>query len=144
MKGWFVLILAGLCAACQAHALPTAFPTPAVTVQVLPPVTPSATPDCQPAAGVTVEVQRLTNTIVVLHASGLQPGEIPSVFYGTSVSGIGSKRGEAWGFAEGADDHGEFSLELTGLEPLEGQSRATWDIRLVHKRGVACTAVTLP
>ncbi len=80
----------------------------------------------------------------MLHASGLQPGEIPSVFYSTSVAGVGSRRGEAWGFAQGADEHGEFSVQLTSLLPLDGQSEATWDIRLVHARGVACTEVTLP
>ena len=92
----------------------------------------------------TLEVLRLTNTIVVLHASGLQPGEIPFVFYSTSISGVGSKRGEAWGFAKGADERGEFSVQLTSLRTLNGQSEATWDIRLVHARGVACTEVTLP
>lgn len=127
-----------------ADSLSPVNPIPAVTVQVLPPVIPSPTPDCQPATGVTLEVQRLTNTIVVLHASGLQPGEIPSVFYSTSVAGVGSKRGEAWGFVKGADERGEFSVQLTSLLPLDGQSEATWDIRLVHARGVACIEVTLP
>ncbi len=126
------------------HTMDVTLEAPAVTVQVLPPVSPSATPDCQPASGVTLEVQRLTNTIVVLHTGGLQPGEIPSIFYSTSVAGVGSKRGEAWGFAKGADEHGEFSVQLTSLVPLDGQSEATWDIRLVHARGVACTEITLP
>jgi hypothetical protein len=35
-------------------------------------------------------------------------------------------------------------MELTGLQPLDGQSKATWDIRVVHRRGVACAEVTLP
>jgi hypothetical protein len=127
-----------------AESLQTVSPTTAVTVQVMPPVSPTATPDCQPATGVTIEVRRLGDTTAVLHASGLQPGEIPFIFYSTSISGVGSIRRESYGFAKGADEHGEFSFELTGLQPLEGQARATWDIRLVHRRGVACTEITLP
>ncbi len=127
-----------------AESLQTVSPTTAVTVQVMPPVSPTATPDCQPAAGVEIEVRRVSDTTALLHASGLQPGEIPFIFYSTSISGVGSMRGESSGFAKGADEHGEFSFELTGLQPLEGQARATWDIRLVHRRGVACTEITLP
>ena len=55
-----------------------------------------------------------------------------------------TKRGETWGFANGADEHGEFSLQLTSLQPLEGQTKATWDIRLVHAHGVACAEITMP
>lgn len=127
-----------------AESLQTVSPTTAVTVQVMPPVSPTATPDCQPAAGVMIEVRRLSDTTAMLHASGLQPGEIPFIFYSTSISGVRSMRGESSGFAKGADEHGEFSFELAGLQPLEGQARATWDIRLVHRRGVACTEITLP
>jgi hypothetical protein len=126
------------------QTMPSTLPTPAVTVQVLPPTAPTATPDCQPIPGVTIEVQRLGATTAILHASGLQPGEVPFVFYSTSINGVGAKRGEAWGFVKGANEHGEFSLELTGLQPLEGQTKATWDIRLVHARGVACTEITMP
>ena len=124
--------------------MPTTVPEPAVTVQVLPPTTPTATPDCLPVSGVAINIQRVSDTTATLHATGLQPGEIPSVFYSTSTNGVGAKRGEAWGFAKGVDEHGEFSLQLTSLQPLEGQTKATWDIRLVHARGVACTEITMP
>ncbi len=134
-----LLVLLVLCAACQAEAR-----TPAVATEVAPYAAPSATPDCQPASGVTLEIRPVSNTTVGLVAKGLQPGEVPSVFYSTEVGGVGSKRVEAWGFAKGADQNGNFSLELTGLTPLDGQSSATWDIRLVHTRGVACTRITLP
>lgn len=127
-----------------AESLQIIYPTPVVAVQIMPPISPTATPDCQPIAGVMIEVRRLSDTTAVLHASGLQPGEIPFIFYSTSISGVRSMRGEAGGFAKGADEQGEFSFELTGLQPLEGQARATWDIRLVHRRGVACAAITLP
>jgi hypothetical protein len=127
-----------------AESLQIIYPTPVVAVQVMPPVSPTATPDCQLAADVAIEVRRVSDTTAVLHASGLQPGEIPFIFYSTSISGVHSMRGEASGFAKGADEQGEFSFELTGLQPLEGQARATWDIRLVHRRGVACTEITLP
>jgi hypothetical protein len=126
-----------------AESLQTSYPTIVVTPQVMPPVSPTTTPDCQPAAGVMIEVRRLSDTTAALHASGLQPGEIPFIFYSTSIIGH-SMRVESDGFAKGADEQGEFSFELTGLRPLEGQASATWDIRLVHRRGVACAEITLP
>ncbi len=138
-----LLILTAFCASCQTYQ-PYAPSTPTVTIQVLPPVTPSPTPDCQPASGVALEVTRISSTKAVLKVSGLQPGEIPFVFYSTETNGVGSRRGEAWGFAKGADQGGNFSIALSGLAPLDGQSSARWDIRLVHKRGVACAQITLP
>ncbi len=138
-----VLILMAFCAGCQISRL-YAPSTPAVTFQVLPPVTPSPTPDCQPASGVALEVTRISTTKAALKVGGLQPGEIPFVFYSTETIGVGSRRIEAWGFAKGADQNGNFSMELSGLTPLDGQSSATWDIRLVHSRGVACAQLTLP
>jgi hypothetical protein len=145
MKRALVLILVALCAACRTQtSLPVVPASPAVTVQVLAPVTSSATPDCQPVPGVTVQVLPVNNTSVGLQVSGLQPGEIPSIFYSTAISGVGARRGEAWAFARGADERGDFSMELTGLQPLDGQSKATWDIGVVHRRGVACAEVTLP
>ena len=143
MKRALVLILVAFCTACQTQtSSPVAPPSPEVTI--LPPVTPSATPDCQAAVGVTVQVLAVTNHSVGLQVSGLQPGEIPFIFYSTAIRGVGARRGEAWAFARGADEHGDFSTELTGLQPLDGQSKATWDIRVVHRRGVACAEVTLP
>jgi hypothetical protein len=127
-----------------AESLQITYPTAGVTPQVMPPVSPTATPDCEPAAGVTIDVRRVSDTTAVLHASGLQPGEIPFIFYSTSISGVGTKRGEAGRFTNGANEYGEFSFELTGLQPLEGQARTTWDIRLVHRRGFACSEITLP
>ena len=126
------------------QSMPTTVPAPAVTVQILPPITPTATPDCLPVSDVAINIQRVSDTTAILHATGLQPGEIPSVFYSTSINGVDAKRGEAWGFANGADEHGEFSLQLTSLQPLEGQTKATWDIRLVHAHGVACAEITMP
>lgn len=117
--------------------------TDMVTPRVEPPTITTATPDCQPAAGVMLQVWRGGGTKVMLHATGLQPGENPFVFYSTAT-GAGSMRGEAWNFAKGADEHGEFTIDLPGLQPVQGQSKVTWDIRLVHQRGVACASITLP
>ena len=91
-----LLILFVLCAACQAQT-----PAPAVTTEISPYVAPSATPDCQPASGVTLEVQRVSSTAAVLNASGLQPGEIPFVFYSTTVNGVGSERMESGSLPRG-------------------------------------------
>jgi hypothetical protein len=56
--------------------------------------------------------------------------------------------GDAGEFREGADEQGEFSLELSGLElgrmAPEGPYSAAWDISLIHARGVACAGILLP
>ncbi len=130
-----LLILVAFCASRQTYH-PYARSAPAVTFQVLPPVTPAPTLQCQPASGITLQVQPVSSMAVELVTSGLQPGEVPSMFYSTGINGVGNRRGEAWGFANGADQHGTFSTELTGFLPLEGQTSATWDIRLVHYRGL--------
>ncbi len=119
-------------------------PIPAISPQVAPPQSPSPTPDCQPAAGVTMEVRRSGSTKAMLQASGLEPGEVPVVFYSTVGIHGNSERVEAWNFAHGADQQGRFSFEMLGLTPPEGQPSATWDVRLVHRRGVACAQITLP
>ncbi len=133
------LLMSGITACAVAHT-----PIPAVTAQVAPPQSPSPTPDCQPAAGVTMEVRRSGITKATLQASGLEPGEVPVVFYSTVGIHGNSERVEAWNFAHGADPQGRFSFELDGLVPPEGQASATWDVRLVHRRGVACAQITLP
>ncbi len=51
---------------------------------------------------------------------------------------------KAESFAEGADQNGGFLIQPMGPIRLQGQSSASWYIRLVHKRGVACVQITLP
>lgn len=139
MKPWIVLAIAALAIAC-------APPAPVIVEEpmVEPFVEPTATPQCQPAEGVTVEVRRISDTTLGLRVSGLQPGDKPTVIYSTSIPNEGSSMGEMYDFAEGVDENGEFSVDLPGLRPLEGQTSATWDIRFIHARGVECVAVTLP
>ncbi len=140
MKKIGLLMLVLLCAGCQMQR-PAA---PTVVPQVMPPVAPSATPECQAVPGVTLEVKRMSRTTVELTAKGLQPGEIPTVLYSTEMAGVGSARIEAGSFAKGADASGNFSVQLTGMAPLDGQTSAVWDVRLVHRSGVACVRVTMP
>ena len=128
---------------CACSIPPAIDQTGMVTPRVEPPTIPTATPDCQPAAGVTLQVWRGDDTKVMLRATGLQPGENPFVFYSTATV-AGGMRGESSNFAKGADEHGEFTIDLPGLQPVQGQSKVTWDIRLIHRRGVACASITLP
>ncbi len=110
---------------------------------IAPPVEPTSTPDCLHADGVTLNVRRISDSSVELQVSGLEPGEMPFITYSTSDSGS-SVRGEAGNFAQGANAKGEFIYKLGGLNPLTGQTSATWDIRLIHSRGVECATITLP
>lgn len=139
MRPWIVLVVAAFAIAC-------APPVPVVIEEPMtePFVEPTPTPDCLHAEGVTMEVRRIRDTTVALDVSGLQPGEKPTVIYSTSIANKSSAMTEMYGFAEGADENGEFSIDLPGLVPLEGQTRATWDIRFIHARGVECATVTLP
>ncbi len=139
-----VLILVGICGACQTYHPQATSLVPAVTVQEVPYVARTVRPDCKPAPGVTLEVQRISSTAVMLSANGLQPRELPSVFFNTGITGTGSKQVEVQAFANGAEQNGYFSMEVTDIYPLPGHSSATWDVRLVHRSGVACAQVTLP
>jgi hypothetical protein len=47
-------------------------------------------------------------------------------------------------FVNGADAQGEFRTDQSGLSPLPDQTSASWDIRLIHSRGIECTTITLP
>lgn len=134
-------MIAFCCTACQPQA-PTEMPVVVVSTGTF--VVPTATPDCQHAEGVALEVQRLSDTKVTLHISGLQPGEIPYIIYSTSTIDAGSKMIASSVFVTGADAQGEFRTDQGGLSPLPGQSSAIWDIRLIHSRGIECATITLP
>lgn len=140
MKRWLLLLMTLLCGACQSQA---ASPTVAVTVQVVTLAAPTPTPDCQPAAGVSLEVHRPGYGAIELQARGLVPGEKPSVF-GSAQNSTEGRRFEEGPGTQGADAQGVFSDRLTGLQTLTGDISTTWDVRLVHARGVACIEVTVP
>lgn len=142
MRSWFALIFVVLITACQPQNLATHSPGVETTVEGF--VEPSVTPDCKHAEGVTLDVRRIKDSSVELHARGLQPGEIPLVIHSTSISGVGGISGESGIFVEGADAQGEFIFVLKGLIPLAGESSATWDIRFIHARGVECAIIILP
>ena len=97
---------------------------------------------CQPSPGVTLETRRVSDSMVEMHASGLEPGELPFVIYST-FSNTGGTMVEL-NYTRGADENGEFSFDLSELMPHKGQTSTTWDIRLIHSRGVACATITLP
>jgi hypothetical protein len=80
--------------------------------------------------------------MVELIATGLQPGETPHVFYTSAVNGSDGKGGEYDGNI--VNNNGDFYFELDRLDPPDEQVTATWDIRLVHTRGVECAMITLP
>jgi hypothetical protein len=145
-----VLFATVICAACRTPAVLTAttapMPTPAVVVvtAIVEPIVPTATPKCLAATGVVMAVQPGNNNRYMLQASGLKPGEIPFVFFSAQDGRGNLSRIEAWGFAQGADAQGKFFLELDKLRVLDGEPSTTWDVRLVHARGVACATVVVP
>lgn len=141
MRLRFVLTFAFFITACMPQGTATPVTVVELTVEAF--VEPTATPDCLHADGVVLDVRRISNTGVELHASGLQPGEIPYITHST-FSRSRSLREESGGFVDGADAKGEFIFVLKGLIPLEGEISSTWDIHFIHARGVECATVTLP
>lgn len=142
MKRWIILFFAVFTVACLIPATMTETPVVEESIEYTFTV-PSATPDCRHASDVTLEVVHISNSTVELQVSGLQPGEKPSVIYSTH-SNTGSSSGEMGDFAKGADENGEISIDLPGLIPLDKQINSTWDIRVIHVRGVECATITLP
>jgi hypothetical protein len=132
------IIILVICAACQTQSIPT----PAVTVQEVPFVQPSPTPVCQAVSGVSIAIVTSIEGRK-LQVKGLIPGERPTVFYSAQNS-LGAERIEAFDFAEGADSKGNFTYGLTDLTVLKGDTSTTWDVRVVHSRGVACAQVKVP
>ena len=146
MRCWMILFVAIFSISCLAQAVETPVSVTEIPVEK-PFIEPTGTPDCQPSTEVSFDVERIGPRSVSLHASGLQPGEIPRVIYSASARGYGLF-GDAGEFVHGADEQGEFSFDLGGLQLGQGSSgdptTATWDIRLIHARGVACATITLP
>jgi hypothetical protein len=130
-----LLTLTLLIAACQSTATPIVIiDTPAQEANPI--------PACRPVEGVALDMRRLGDDQVRLHVSGLQPGEHPSLIYTTTATEVVSSQVEMYDVVEGADAEGRFSIVLSGLRPL-GDNSATWDVRLIHARGVACATITI-
>ena len=144
MKQWLLLTALIFCSACQPLTAPDPTPSIEEVPMVEPPIEPTAMHVCQHADGVNLEILRLKDTTIKMNVSGLQPGEKPSIIYRTSIAGEASTMTEMYNFATGAGQQGEFSVDVPGLLPLEGQTNATWDIRFIHSRGVECATIVLP
>ena len=140
MRRWIVLAIAVSSIACLMEGIAT--PEVQVVESTTTITTPYSIPACQPAADVTYKLQKISDTFVEVIASGLQPGETPYVYYNTPVGNIPGKGGAYSG--DIVNEDGEFFFALENLEPPEGKTSATWDIRLVHEGGVECTTITLP
>jgi hypothetical protein len=145
MKGWIVFLIVLIVILCLVQlAKPTTLPE--VQLSTVSAWTPDTVPACQPAPGVTFKVQKTGQYRAELIATGLQPGEIPYVYYGTLDNLLTA------GFTGyPVNEKGEFFADLNGseydadvLKPPEGQASATWEFRLVHERGVECARITMP
>lgn len=145
-KLWSIALTVFTVSACLGESVEPTVLVTEVPVEE-PYVEPTGTPDCQPSPEVALEVQKTGPRSVSLHASGLQPGETPRVIFGASTERFGAF-GDTGVAVHGADEQGEFSLDLGALVLGYGSpdvpSSSTWDIRLIHARGVACTKITLP
>jgi hypothetical protein len=106
-------------------------------------MTPTATPACTPLAEGMAFALTLEATGVVVELNGLQPGELPVVILWQSVPGVGAKRIESkWAVGIGPD--GRLTEHFGGLQPVAESTPNTWQVQVIHARGVACTDFTLP
>lgn len=85
-------------------------------------------PPTRPPAGVRVEIE------------GLQPGERPRLIFHAKSGGLHHYEVQP---AQPAGSDGRLVVRENRVRPLGGQE-TTWEIKVVHARGVACTDVTLP
>jgi hypothetical protein len=132
---FILLALTLLTAACQSTA------TPIVIIDT-PTEEAAAIPACEHFEGATLQMRRVGDDQVRLQVGGLQPGEHPSVIYTTTATEVAASKVEMFDVAEGADASGDFSIVLSGLRPL-GEESVTWDVRLIHERGVECATITI-
>jgi hypothetical protein len=104
-------------------------------------VEPSPTPECQELPGVSIEIH-MDNFKPQLTVRGLQPVEKPHILYSAANAESGAY-GDLWS-AQGANEQGVFNYRLQPLEVLEGDTTTTWQLRVVHARGVACASIQIP
>ena len=142
MRRWLFLFIAIFSLACLTQGLATAIPLEKPGIESA--ATPFSLPDCQPSASVTFKVQKINDTLVMLIASGLQPGETPFVYYSTEKR-MGGYDGNI--VSDKTEFYSELDLEdrdVTKQATSGEQLTTTWDIRLEHRGGVECTTITLP
>lgn len=135
VKQGIILVLVLLAAACQSTTTP-------IVIGETPAEKATSIPACRHAEGVMLEMRRIGDDEVRLQVSGLQAGEHPSVIYTTTATEVVSSKVEMYDVDEGADEEGRFSIVISGLRPL-GDNSATWDVRLIHERGVECAIITI-
>lgn len=103
---------------------------------------PSPTPAvCTPLPeGMALTVTPLTDTKVSLELTGLSPGESLYIIY--RWDGIdGSTQIEDYDLPP-VGENGRYT-QTQNLQSPEAESRI-WQIKVIHRRGVACTEITLP
>jgi len=100
-------------------------------------------PDCQPASGATFRLQKISDNIVELIATGLQPGDYPRVFFNSTYNGKNAGPGGIYDTNKVLES-GEYYFELSRLDPPEDKAFMTWEIRLQHAHGVECASIVLP
>ena len=144
MKPILILIVSMFCTSCLAQLSTPIGSQLEVVVAVETTEDPTIPiPECQPVSGVTFRLQKISDNIVELIATGLQPGETPRVFYNSTYNEKNAGTGGIYDATIVLED-GRFYFELNRLDPPEEKASVTWDIRLQHIHGVECATIILP
>jgi hypothetical protein len=133
----FAIVL-GLVACNQSIA---SVPTPAITVvTALPPASPTPLVCSENPAGLTLDVQTGGFYRVRVIGRGFKPGERLLLVF-TAKTATHSTKIEARP-VQGVNADGTFSWDETLTPPTGAEGSAvTWNVAIVHSRGVACTQV---
>jgi len=89
-----------------------------------------------------LHVEPLSATEVLVEIEGLQPGEKPLLIFRATAPGLLQQ--DEVQLARPVGPNGHFVLRKQGLERLPGKPVNRWEVKIVHRRGVACTEVVLP
>jgi hypothetical protein len=143
MKRSLILIIAMFCTSCLVQMSTPTEPQVEIAAMESTEDPTIATPDCQPGSGVTFRLQKISDNMVELIATGLQPAEATRVFYSSTYNGRNDGLSGMFD-ANLVNENGEFYSELSRLDPVEEKVSMTWDIRLQHSHGVECATIILP
>lgn len=91
----------------------------------------------------TLDVEPISESEAVVRLTGLQPGESLAFVFIAEIPG--QRRSEIESFpVDAVGEDGTFEFIQTGLTPLDETAANTWEVKVIHGRGVACTEITLP
>ena len=149
MRKFLIIIFVFAVTACQGQVVAENSAEPEeVNVEVtraVAPAPPSPTPVVCTSLpdDMTLDVEAISESEVAVRLNGLQSGESLSFIFVSEIPGQRRSAIESFPVDKVAED-GQFEFNQVGLRRLDEAVTNTWEVKVVHARGVACTEITLP